>query len=310
MSPQRIVSLLPSATEILCLLGLEDQIVGITHECDFPPSITSRPVVTQTVIPHHATSREIDTLVREKLQTSKALYSLDFDLLETLQPDLLVTQALCDVCAVSEEEVTAAACSLSSRPKVVNLEPSTLSEVFDCILAIGQATHSEDTARQRISELQARVDAVRTRSEQIKHKPRVTLLEWIDPLFCCGHWSPELIRYAGGFDPLGREHAPSTTITPESLIDAQPNVLILALCGYSVEQTLNDYPLLEAIPGFRDLPCYKTGRIYTLDGSAYFSRPGPRLVDSLEILAHTLFPDLHPAPPHLPLATKVFPPFN
>lgn len=305
MTAQRIVSLLPSATEILCLLGLEDRIVGITHECDYPTSITSLPTVTRTVIPHHATSREIDTLVRERLETTKALYSLDLDLLETLQPDLLVTQALCDVCAVSEEEVNAAACSLSSKPQVVNLEPSTLSEVFDCILAIGKATGLEEVANKKVAELRARVDAVRQRSMSIAKPARVTLLEWIDPLFCCGHWSPELIRYAGGFDPLGREHAPSTTITPDDLMAAQPEVLILALCGYSVEQTLHDFPLLESIPGFRDLPCYRNRRIYSLDGSAYFSRPGPRLVDSLEILAHTLFPDVHPKVSGLPLAVNV-----
>lgn len=304
-SPSRIVSLLPSATEILCLLGLEDHIVGITHECDFPESISSRPVVTQTVIPKQASSRQIDTLVRERLETSRALYSLDLEMLETLQPDLLVTQALCDVCAVAEAEVTAAACTLSSRPNVVNLEPSTLEEVFDCIHLMGEATGRGEMARRKVVELKQRVEAVRERVNQTENPPRVTLLEWIDPLFCCGHWTPELIGDAGGFDPLGRRHQPSTTISPEALIEAQPEFLILCLCGYSVAQTLADFSRLEQIPGFKDLPCYQNQRIYALDGSAYFSRPGPRLVDSLEILAHTIDPARHPLPNGLSAAVDV-----
>jgi iron complex transport system substrate-binding protein len=289
----RIVSLLPSATEILCALGLEDQIVGVTHECDFPPLIRDRPKVTRTLIPHDATSSTIDSLVRERLRTQRALYVLDLPTLEQLRPDLIVTQALCDVCAVAEDEVRVAADLLPGHPRVINLEPMTLADVLDSIRYVGEVTATMPRAEECIRRLKARVDIVASRSAKVFHPPRVVLLEWIDPPFSCGHWNPELVRLAGGREVLGREGRPSRSVRWEEVIAAQPEVMILACCGFSVERTLKDVPRLQSYDGWHDLPCVKSGRVYAVDGSAYFSRPGPRLVDSLERLAYALHPDVH-----------------
>jgi iron complex transport system substrate-binding protein len=298
---------LPSATEIVCELGLGENLVGVTHECDHPPSVGSLPRVTRTLIPHDAGSREIDILVRERLKTQRALYTLDMPTMERLAPDLIVTQALCDVCAVAEAEVTAAACSLPGRPKVVNLEPMCLAEVFECIRLVGTAAGVPSRATDVISGLQARVNAVVERSAAVSARPRVVLLEWIDPPFCSGHWSPELVRLAGGFEMVGREERPSRTTAWEEILDVDPEVMVIACCGFDVERTLCDLPILAGYPDFAKLSCVRSGRVYLVDGNAYFSRPGPRLVDSLEILAHALHPDVHPLSPSRPFARQLTP---
>ena len=292
----RIVSLLPSATEIICALGLRDQLVGVTHECDYPGDVADLPKVTRTLIPHDASSLEIDGLVRERLKTQRALYSLDLPMLERLKPDLLVTQALCDVCAVAESEVNAAACSLPGRPKVVNLEPTRLNDVFDCLKLVGDAARVPDAAERVIADLKQRVNAVAIRTASINDRPRVILLEWIDPPFSSGHWSPELMRIAGGIEGIGQEGQPSRSMKWDEVVAYDPEVLVIACCGFSTRRTLEDVPILLTFPGFADLTCTRESRVWIVDGNAYFSRPGPRLVDSLEILAHILHPDIHPAP--------------
>jgi iron complex transport system substrate-binding protein len=303
----RIVSLLPSATEIVCALGLGSDLIGVTHECDYPEFVRALPKVARTLIPHDASSSEIDALVRERLKTKLALYTLDMPALRELRPDLLVTQALCDVCAVAEEEVQAAACTLPGQPRVVNLEPSSLEDVFGTLIKVGDITGRRDEAESVVASLRARVDAVIRRSAQIptELRPRVTFLEWIDPLFNGGHWNPTLIEYAGGVDVLGESGRPSRTTPPETLVESQPDVLFIACCGYTSERAKQDLPILARIPGWYDLPCAQSGRIYVSDGSAYFSRPGPRLVDSLEILAHALHPGIHPLPDGLPAAGQM-----
>ena len=292
----RIVTLLPSATEIVCELGLGSHLVGVTHECDYPPFVKSLPKVTQTLIPHDASSQDIDALVRERLKTQRALYTLDMPTLERLAPDLIVTQALCDVCAVAEAEVTAAACSLPGRPQVVNLEPMRLSEVFDCIRLVGEAADVPRKAVEVIERLQRRVNVVAERTERIADRPKGILLEWIDPPFCSGHWSPELVRLAGGTELVGREGKASRTTAWELILEAAPEWLMAACCGFDVTRTLQDLPILAKYPAFRDLPCVRSDRVFVTDGNAYFSRPGPRLVDSLEILSHALHPEVHPLP--------------
>jgi iron complex transport system substrate-binding protein len=301
----RIVSLLPSATEIVCALGLGDQLVGVTHECDYPPFVRDLPKVTRTLIPHDASSGDIDALVRERLRTQRALYTLDLPTLEGLRPELIVTQALCGVCAVAEDEVTAAACSLPGHPKVVNLEPMRLAEVFECLHLVGDAAGVPCRAREVVAGLQARVDAVRGRTSGITDCPRVVLLEWIDPPFCSGHWSPELVRLAGGIEQIGQEAQPSRTTAWDRIVHADPEVLCVACCGFDTERTRQDLPILAAYPGFDGLSCVRSGRVYLVDGNAYFSRPGPRLVDSLEILAHALHPYIHPLPAGLPPAHRL-----
>jgi iron complex transport system substrate-binding protein len=292
----RIVSLLPSATEILCILGLRDQIVGVTHECDYPPSVIGLPQVTSTLIPHEAESCVIDQLVRERLQTQRALYTLNFDLLASLRPDLLVTQALCDVCAVAEAEVIDAACRLPNAPQVVNLEPMSLADVYHTLLAVGRVTGVEARARQIVAGLQARVAAVAARTATVTKCPRVAHLEWIDPIFNAGHWTPELIELAGGEDVFGNGGQPSRTKSWEAIVDAQPEVMTIALCGFGIARARDDLPILAAQPGWRDLPCVRGRRVFLIDGNHYFNRPGPRLVESLEIMAHVLHPTVHPLP--------------
>lgn len=298
----RIVSLLPSATEIICALGLEEQLVGVTHECDYPASVKRLPKVTNTLIPTDASSADIDRLVRERLGGMNALYTLDFDQLEALRPDLIVTQALCDVCAVAEDEVKQAACRLPGAPRVLNLEPETLSEVLDCVREVGEAAGIERHARDVAAGLRERVDVVVSRNAEVPDRPRVALLEWLDPPFSTGHWNPELVRLAGGMDGLGREGEKSRTLRWDEVIAWRPEVVLISCCGFTAERAVEDLPLLQKVPGWSRVPAVREGRVFVTDGTAYFSRPGPRLVDSLELLAHVVHPDRNP------LADWVMPP--
>jgi iron complex transport system substrate-binding protein len=292
----RIVSLLPSATEIICQLGLTDQLVGVTHECDYPDAVRRLPKVTRSFIPSDAASREIDRLVRERLRPERALYSLDLPTLTQLRPDLIVTQTLCDVCAVAESEVREAVCSLPRQPNVVNLEPTRLEDVFKCLRQVATAARCENRAGEEILALKARVSAISERSEHIADRPRVVLLEWIDPPFSSGHWNPELVQLAGGHEVVGVAGERSRILEWEEIIPAAPQVMVIACCGFDVPRTLQDLPILRSYRGWNELPCVRTGRVYVVDGAAYFNRPGPRLVDSLEILAHALHPKIQPRP--------------
>lgn len=291
----RIVSLLPSATEVVCELGLGDQLVGVTHECDYPAFVKQLPNVTKTLIPHDAASAEIDALVRERMKTQRALYSLDVPTLERLAPDLIVTQALCDVCAVAEEEVTAAACRLPGRPRVVNLEPTSVADVLANIRTVADAAGVPNDGVEAVRRLRQRMSAVVDRSTQIASRPRVVLLEWLDPPFSSGHWSPELVAMAGGDEVIGKAGQRSRTLTYDEVVAAKPDVIFISCCGFTAERTMADLPFLKA----------RADRVFVTDGNAYFSRPGPRLVDSLEILAHALHPDIHPLPAGLPAAMRI-----
>lgn len=303
----RIVSLLPSATEIVCQLGLADQLVGVSHECDYPDCVRSLPRITRSLIPHGASSRQIDSLVRDRLHTERALYSLDFALLESLQPELIVTQTLCEVCAVAESEVRAAERALPGSPRVVNLVPTSLDDIFSCLRQVGSATGCTQRAEREVTELQERVAAVAARSRGIaaSDRLRVVILEWIDPPFSSGHWSPELVELAGGREVVGEAGERSRTIDWQAVATAQPEVMLIACCGFDVPRTLRDLPILRSYSRWSELPCVRDNRVYVVDGSAYFSRPGPRLVDSLEILAHALHPSLHPLPANLPAARRL-----
>lgn len=289
-SPEKIVTLLPSATEIVCELGLKDRLVGVTHECDYPPGVENLPHVTSSVIDHNATSLEIDSAVREHLDTSNALYHLNEPLMKALAPDLIVTQALCEVCAVSEDEVQRIVQRLPGPPALVNLEPMTLYEVFDTISLVGEVAGCQAVAQRYRESLEQRVDAVRTKTDSISlsERPTVGFLEWIDPLFNAGHWTPEIIEYAGGIDAFGNKHKPSQTISDETLTNSDPDVLIVALCGFDEARAASDLESLKARIPWDLLKAVVDDRVYILDGNAYFSRPGPRLVDSLEILSELL----------------------
>lgn len=301
----RIVSLLPSATEMVCALGLEEQLVGVTHECDYPAFVRELPRVTRTLIPADATSAEIDQIVREQVQSKQALYALDVPALEALQPDLIVTQALCDVCAVAEEEVRAAACMLPGAPRVINLAPQTLADALDAVCQVAIGAGVPERGDHLVEALKQRVEAVAARGIGEQRQPRVALLEWLDPPFSSGHWNPELVRLAGGMELLGRQGSKSRSVRWEEVIAAQPDVVFIACCGFGVERTMEDAKLLSSVPGWSDLPAVQSGRVYVTDGSQYFNRPGPRLVDSLEILAHALDPERHPLAAGQPAPVRV-----
>lgn len=301
----RIVSLLPAATEIACALGLCDRLVAVSHECDYPVEVQRLPKGTRSLIPAGVASVEIDAQVRERMADGGALYTLDLPLLERLRPDLILTQALCDVCAVAEEEVRQAACSLPGKPRVVNLEASRLADVLASIRLVAQAAGVPERGADLVSALRRRIDAVAERAAGVAARPRVVVLEWIDPPFSAGHWTPELVELAGGVEGVGRSGLPSQTTAWEKIVAWQPEIMLIACCGFDVERTRQDLPILTSRPHWHMLPCVRRRRVYVVDGSAYFSRPGPRLVDSLEILANALHPDIHPLPPGLPAAERV-----
>jgi iron complex transport system substrate-binding protein len=291
----RIVSLLPAATEIAAALGLMENVVGVSHECDFPEEANARPRVTRCPV-HESwlSSREIDDWVRRALRENGTIYTIDEMLLRKLRPDVILTQRLCDVCAVAYGTVARLAESLPGPPQVVNLEPSSLSDIFDDIRRVGKACGMTDRADKVVAELSTRVKGVRERAAKISARPRCFLMEWIDPPFCSGHWGPELVEIGGGHDPLGRKHQPSVEIKWEAVLQARPEVIVLALCGYDVDRARRDYDLLRKFPGFDSLPAAQKNRIHIVDASAYFARPGPRIVDSLEILASILHPEEFP----------------
>jgi len=292
---RRIVSLLPAATEIAAALGLIDQLVGVSHECDFPEEVTQRPRITQCPI-HNAglTSAEVDDWVRRALHENGTIYAIDEPLLRTLQPDVILTQRLCDVCAVGYGTVAKLAQTLPGSPQVVNLEPTSLAEIFDDIRRVADACDVRHFAEKLIGDLLERVEDVGERVARIPYRPRCFLMEWVDPPFCSGHWGPELVEIAGGHDLLGRKHQPSTQIEWQQVLDARPEIIVLALCGYNIEQARRDYELLRRFPGFDSIPAAESGQVYVANASAYFARPGPRIVDSLEILAGILHPGEFP----------------
>jgi iron complex transport system substrate-binding protein len=292
---RRIVSLLPAGTEIADALGLMDQVVGVSHECDFPDEANARPRVTHCPV-HNATltSREVDEWVRRALDENGTIYSIDEPLLRKLQPDVILTQKLCDVCAVGYGTVARLAETLLGSPTVVNLEPSSLSDIFNDVRHVAEVCGVPDRAHEVIAQLSDRTKAVQRRANRIAHRPRCFLMEWVDPPFCSGHWGPELVEIAGGYDPLGRKHQPSVQIEWQKVLDTQPDVIVLALCGYDIDRARRDYEILRGFSDFNLFPAARRGEIYLVDASAYFARPGPRIVDSLEILAGILHPGEFP----------------
>jgi iron complex transport system substrate-binding protein len=291
----RIVSLLPAATEIVAALGLMDRVVGVSHECDFPPEANQRPRVTHCPVHNSGmTSREVDEWVRRALRENGTIYTIDEPLLRKLRPDLILTQKLCDVCAVGYGTVARLAETLPGPPTVVNLEPSSVSDIFDDIGRVAEVCDAPQRAERLIAELSERVEIVRRRAARTTGRPRCFLMEWVDPPFCSGHWGPELVEIAGGHDPLGRKHQPSVQIEWREVLDARPEIIVLALCGYDVDRAWRDHELLRSFPKFDSLPAAQSGNVYLVDASAYFVRPGPRIADSAEILAGILHPTEFP----------------
>ncbi|MBI3968155.1 MAG: cobalamin-binding protein [Chloroflexi bacterium] len=288
----RICSLLPSATEIVCALGLADQLVAVTHECDFPPEAAGKPVVTYS--PIHGGNRssgEIDSLVHQHLHEHRSLYHLDLDLLRQLEPDLILTQELCEVCAVSYAEVQSAVRVLDGSPRLVSLEPKRLADVLDNVRLVGDLTGAAARATELVEQLQARIDRVSQITEQVDSRPRVFALEWLDPPFAAGHWVPEQIRLAGGTSGIVAEGEPSRQVTWDEIAAFDPQVLVLMPCGFDVERTKRETHLVTDQPQLADLAAARDRRVWMVDANSYFSRPGPRLVDGLETLAWIVHPE-------------------
>jgi len=282
----RIVSLLPSATEILFAIGAGERVVGVTHECDFPPEARSRPALTSSLLPHELDAAGIDRHVRARVHEGSSLYGLDDVKLAELEPHLIVTQELCAVCAVSYEIVDRAAKRLRGDPRVVSLEPSSLEDVFSTITLLGELADARDGAARLLAELRARVDALRERVRS-RTRERVLVLEWTDPPMSPGHWLPELVELAGADPVLGSPGANSRVLTWDEISAADPDVVIVAPCGFDLLRTQREIAALpaDAARAFSSLRAVRNGRAYAMDGNAYASRPGPRLVDTAELFA-------------------------
>lgn len=288
----RIASLVPSATEMLCALGLRDSVVAVTHECDYPDGIELLPHLTRSVIPEDLSPSEIDAAVRERTQKGEAIYELDEELLRELEPDLIVTQAVCEVCAVSFEDVRAVAERLASQPNVVSLDPSTIGEVMGDIRTLAQATDSKDAGVDLVRELADRLDRLKLKLHGIEPRPRVLALEWLDPPFTGGHWVPQMIDLAGGEDAIGFPGERSREAGWDELAASQPDVIVAMPCGYYAERAAH-----EVMQHRDEIASLGAGQVVAVDAAAYFSRPGPRLVDGVELLAHIVHPELVDAPP-------------
>jgi iron complex transport system substrate-binding protein len=287
----RIATLLPSATEIVCALGLADRVVGVSHECDFPPEIAGRPVLTEPKIDPHRGSKEIDADVRALVRDGLSVYRIREDELRAARPDLIVTQQQCEVCAVSFDEVKDAAARVLDAPaEIVSLEPNRLDDVLADFERVAGAADCGDAGRALVESCRERFDRIRRRAAHVKSRPRVVCLEWLDPLMAAGNWIPELIDLAAGTCAIGTAGEHSPTISWQDLADAAPDVVILMPCGFKLGQTRRELPELTARAEWRSLPAVRNGRVYAVDGNAYMNRPGPRIVESAEILAGLIQP--------------------
>jgi len=293
----KIVSLLPSATEIICALGLEESLVGVTHECDFPVGVEAKPHLTASRISHETmSSAEIDHAVRRQLDGHGSIYDLNTQMLQELRPDLIITQELCEVCAVSYKIVEKAARMYVAEAQVVSLEPNTIADIFENINTVGNLTGTEEKAGQVVAELQDRLDRVAEKTVNLKTRPRVFMLEWLEPPFAPGHWTPEQVEIAGGICLLGEPGQKSVTTTYEVIIASQPEILVLVPCGYYTEDILRQLPQTSFPEAFKTIPAYRNGEIWALDASSYFSRPAPRVVEGAEILAKIFHPKIFGEP--------------
>jgi iron complex transport system substrate-binding protein len=302
----RICSLLPGATEIACALGLADEIVGVSHECDFPAAALTKPVMVRSRIdPTIIGSGEIDRRVGDLLRSKQSLYALDEKLFKDSEPDIILTQGLCDVCALDYNDVVQAARSLPKDPRIVSLDPHCLADILNDLLRIGEATHRTRQAESLVQDLEGRIEAVRDRTSRSDSQPRVGCLEWFDPLYIAGHWVPEMVQIAGGNDIFGTAGEPSAKVEWGAVIAAMPEILILMPCGFDLDRAVRESSLLKNRAGWQTLPAVRDGRVFAVSGANYFSRPGPRLIDGLEILSQVIHPELFPTPISSDLVKRV-----
>src|SRR5882724_323965 len=289
----RIVSFLPSATEMACALGLGEQLAGVTHECDYPPEVIGKPVVVCNVLPIESMSQaEIDAAVAQRMHEGSSLYQVDEVLLQELAPDLILTQSLCQVCAPSGNEVSEVLKLLTKKPEILWLSPRSLEEIAGNLRQLGEATGRNDQAEVLIARGRAKLEKIEVVTRNLKHRPRVFCIEWLDPIYCSGHWMPEMVEIAGGVDALARKGTDSVRVSWSDVVEWAPEVLIVTPCGFNLEKVIEQTPQLTNYPGWVDLPAVRDHRVYAVDANSYFARPGPRVVEGTELLAHLFHPDL------------------
>jgi iron complex transport system substrate-binding protein len=296
----RIVSFLPSATEIAYALGLEESLVGITHECDYPPQVKTKPVVVRNVLPLETMSQsQIDYAVADRMRKGLSLYQIDEELLRKLAPDLILTQNLCQVCAPSGNEVSQVLNALNPKPSVLWMTPQSIDGIFANIRDLGAATNREETAAALIKDCEDRLNTLKEKVAQASHRPRVFCMEWLDPIYASGHWVPELVKIAGGVDEIGKERGESVRVSWKQICDWDPEVIIIMPCGFNLAQTMKQiwsdfkYAEMNLLP----LSAFQNQRIFAVDANSFFARPGPRVVEGAEILAHLIHPELFQDPP-------------
>ena len=293
MDEPNIVTLLASATEIVCALGYEDALVARSHECDYPTSVTKLPACTVSKINKWTTSFDIDKQVKSIVEQGLSVYRVDGNLLRKLQPDIIITQTQCEVCAASPKDLDDALCDWTgATPRIVSLEPNGLSDVWTDIQAVADVLGATERGKQLIAELQARMADIEAQTNQIEERPRVACIEWIDPLMTAGNWMPELVEMAGGENIFGEAGFHSPWVAWESVCDADPEIILILPCGYTILESRRDMPALTGRPEWPRLKAVAKGQVYLADGNHYFNRPGPRLAESLEILSELLHPEL------------------
>ena len=298
---RRIVSFLPSASEMVCALGLEDSLVGVTHECDYPELVRSKTVVVRNVLPLETmTQSQIDRAVAQRIREGQSLYQIDEKLLASLAPDLILTQNLCQVCAPSGNEVSQVLKALPHKPEILWMTPQSLSEIFDNLRDLGAAVGQTDKAEALIAERRARLEKLKSETSRLEHRPRVFCMEWLDPVYACGHWVPEMVKIAGGADEIGADGGESVRVSWEQLAEWAPEVLVMMPCGFNLQQTMKQvwqhfgpYSSFasENSATFLNLPAVQQDRVYAVDANSYFARPGPRVVEGTELLAHLIHPE-------------------
>ncbi|MGE3539840.1 MAG: cobalamin-binding protein [Candidatus Tectimicrobiota bacterium] len=291
----RICSFLPSATEIIYALGLQDQLYGVSFECDYPAEARQKPKVVRSLfenIDPPPSSGAISQIIGERLKAGMGIYDVDLDTLRAADPDLLISQAICEVCAVSSQQVAECSLQLPRTPQILSLDPQYIGDVLNDIRRVAAATGTEARGEAIVAGLQARIDAVARRAAQATHRPRVLHLEWAEPVMCGGHWVPEMIELAAGINCFGDKEQGSFRLDWDAVLASQPEMIILMLCGYTTQRAIEDLPILAAKPGWDDLPAVRNNKVFAMDAGAYTSRSGPRLVQGLEIIAQILHPEL------------------
>jgi len=292
----RIVSLLPSATETLFALGLDEEIVGVSHECDFPPEAKTKTCVVSSRLPKDGTPAETDRLVREHVERGESIYAVNRDLLEELAPDLIITQNLCHVCAATPDELTAALAQMNKQPEVLSLDPLDLGDVWRDILWIGERTGRRERAQVLVEKIGSRLAQVESATRSFAGRPRVIVLEWLQPFYVGGHWVPEMVRHAGGAEILGRAKKPSSRVTLRDVVAAAPEVLFIAPCGYDSEKASREYLSMSFPEEWGTIPAVRNGQVYALDANSFVSRPAGRLVTGIEAMAKALHPKVRVRP--------------